>query len=104
MCPWYILSAEYGFVPPDQIIAPYERTLNAMRVMDRRLWADRVSRKILEAVPDLKQVVFLAGKRYREFLTRHLTDRGVKVSIPMEGLRIGEQLSWLRKHNAVSVD
>ncbi len=104
MCPWYILSAEYGLVPPEQIIAPYERTLNAMRVMDRRLWADRVSRKILEAVPDLKQVVFLAGKRYREFLTRHLTDRGVKVSIPMEGLRIGEQLSWLRKHNAVSVD
>jgi len=104
MYPWYILSAEYGLVPPEQIIAPYERTLNTMGIMDRRSWADHVSLQISEAVPDLKQVVFLAGKRYREFLTRHLTDRGVKVSIPMEGLRIGEQLSWLRKHNPLSVD
>ena len=40
-------------------------------------------------------MVFLAGERYREFLARHLASRGVEVSVPMEGLRIGEQLSWL---------
>jgi hypothetical protein len=28
--PWFILSAEYGLVPPDQVLAPYERTINAM--------------------------------------------------------------------------
>lgn len=102
--PWYVLSAEYGLVPSDQIIAPYERTLNTMRVVDRRSWADHVSLQISEAAPDLKQVVFLAGVRYREFLTRHLSDRDVKVSIPMEGLRIGEQLSWLLQHTSLSVD
>ena len=103
-CPWYILSAEYGLVPPDQIIAPYERTLNTMGVMDRRSWADHVSLQISEAVPDLKQVVFLAGKRYREILIHHLSDRDVKVSIPMERLRIGEQLSWLMQHTPLSID
>lgn len=101
--PWYILSAEYGLVPPDQVIAPYERTLNTMRIMDRRSWADRVSLQISEAAPDLKLVVFLAGARYREFLTRHLSERDVKVSIPMEGLRIGEQLSWLMQQAPLSV-
>jgi hypothetical protein len=44
-------------------------------------------------------VVFLAGERYREFLARHLASRGVEVSVPMEGLRIGEQLSWLGQHS-----
>lgn len=98
-CPWFILSAEYGLVPPDQVVTPYERTLNTMRVADRRAWAERVARQLAEAVPDLSYVVFLAGERYREFLTEHLAGRGVAVSVPMEGLRIGEQLNWLGQHS-----
>jgi len=98
-CPWFILSAEYGVVPPNRIIAPYERTLNTMRVADRRAWAERLARQLAEAVPDLSHVVFLAGERYREFLALHLANRGIAVSVPMEGLRIGEQLSWLGDHS-----
>ena len=37
----------------------------------------------------------LAGDRYREFLTPMLQARGVQVDVPMQGLRIGEQLRWL---------
>jgi hypothetical protein len=94
-CPWFILSAEYGLVSPDQVIAPYERTLNTMQVAERRAWAERVARQLAETVPDLARVVLIAGARYREFLAEHLNARSVSVSIPMEGLRIGEQLSWL---------
>lgn len=97
-CPWFILSAEYGLVPPDRVIAPYERTLNIMRKADRRAWAELVAWQLAEAVPDLTRTVFLAGARYREFLAEHLATRGVFVSVPMEGLRIGEQLSWLGQH------
>lgn len=43
-------------------------------------------------------VVFLAGQRYREFLADHLKSRGIVVEVPMEGLRIGQQLSWLGRH------
>jgi hypothetical protein len=35
-CRWFILSAEYGLVAPDRVIAPYERTLNTMPVTERR--------------------------------------------------------------------
>ena len=98
-CPWFILSAEYGLVSPYQVIAPYERTLNTMRVAERRLWAERVSKQLAGAAPALSRVVFLAGNRYREFLAQHLASRGITVSIPMEGLRIGEQLSWLAQHS-----
>ena len=97
-CPWFILSAEHGLVAPDQLIAPYERTLNRMGVVDRRAWSERVAAQLAQTVPELSQVVFLAGNRYREFLGHHLTGRGVQVSVPMEGLRIGEQLSWLGKN------
>ena len=33
---WFILSAEHGLVHPENVIAPYERTLNAMGIADRR--------------------------------------------------------------------
>lgn len=98
-CTWFILSAEHGLVAPDQLIEPYERTLNKMRAVDRRSWGERVAVQLAQAVPDLSRVVFLAGERYREFLAGHLAGRGVEVSVPMEGLRIGEQLSWLGQHS-----
>ena len=59
--PWFILSAEYGLVPPDRVVAPYERTLNTMGAAKRRAWAERVVHQLVEAVPDLSHVVFLAG-------------------------------------------
>ncbi len=101
-CPWFILSAEHGLVAPGQVIAPYERTLNSMRATDRRAWGERVAAQLAEAIPSLSRVVFLAGKRYREFLARHLASRGVAVSVPMDGLRIGEQLSWLGQHTPLT--
>jgi hypothetical protein len=98
-CPWFILSAEYGLVKPDQLIAPYERTLKKMRAADRRAWGNRVAAQVAKAVPDLSRVVFLADERYRGFLAGLLAGRGVEVSVPMEGLRIGEQLNWLGQHS-----
>ncbi|WP_238541429.1 DUF6884 domain-containing protein [Burkholderia gladioli] len=33
---WYILSAKHGLISPDQVIAPYEQTLNRMPIAERR--------------------------------------------------------------------
>ena len=96
--PWLILSAEHGLVRPDDMIAPYEKTLNTMPVQERREWADKVFTQLTSAVPDLRHVIVLAGSRYREILVDRLRARGVTVDVPMEGLRIGEQLSWLSQN------
>ena len=40
--PWFVLSAKYGLVHPDDVIAPYDLTLNTMGVSDRRRWAGRI--------------------------------------------------------------
>ena len=65
--PWFILSAEYGLVRPDEVIAPYDRTLNTMSVADRRRWARRVLMQLESHLEGVTEVVFLAGLRYREF-------------------------------------
>ena len=85
----------YNMMPPDVEEAALECG---------RRWAKLVATQLTDAVPDLSRVVFLAGERYREFLARHLEGRGVEVSVPMQGLRIGEQLSWLAQHSPDSAD
>lgn len=95
---WLILSAEYGLVKPDRVIAPYERTLNKMPINERRAWAEQVAQQLADIAPELKQVVFLAGSKYREFLEKHLTDHDIEIFIPMENLPIGKQLQWLDRN------
>jgi hypothetical protein len=94
-CPWFILSAEYGLVSPDEVIAPYEKTLNTMGVNDRKAWAQRVTTQMDSAISPCQRIAVFAGSRYREFLMHYLQQRAREVIVPLEGLRIGEQLSWL---------
>jgi hypothetical protein len=93
---WYILSAEYGVLRPDQIVAPYERTLSTMSKNDRLAWAQRVQRHLLELIPPAAEVILLAGLRYRQDIQPFLRARGYSVTVPLEGMRIGEQLHRLK--------
>ena len=68
-----------------------------MLVVDRRTWARRVLKELEPHLDGIESVVFLAGQRYREFLEASLRSRGLSISVPMEGLRIGEQLRWLTR-------
>jgi hypothetical protein len=97
---WSILSAQYGLVRPTEVLNPYERTLNTMSVSDRRAWAASVWSEIESQLSGTRRVVFFAGQRYREFLVERLGELGVQVDIPLEGLRIGEQLSWFSRDPA----
>lgn len=94
--PWYILSAKHGLVHPDSALAPYDQTLRTMRVADRRDWAARVERQMDETLPSAEEVIVFAGKRYREYLQDYLMRRFDSVKVPMRGLGIGQQLSWLK--------
>lgn len=93
---WYILSAKYGLVDPNEQIDPYEKKLDNMGVDDRRAWACGVIEALDSHLTDVKSVVFLASEKYREFLEPVLHRRGIAVSTPMKGLIQGEQLAWLK--------
>lgn len=98
--PWYILSAKHGLLHPDELVTPYEQTLNKMPIYERKLWATGVLDKLLPMLTPSQTVIVLAGVRYREFLMPNLIQAAGEIRIPMEGMRIGEQLAWLTKHNA----
>jgi cytoplasmic iron level regulating protein YaaA (DUF328/UPF0246 family) len=94
---WFILSAKYGLVDPYSVIAPYDETLNNMPVSKRRTWSLKVMQDLRPQLIAGDKIVILAGQKYREFLVEPLRSVICQVEIPMEGLHIGEQLSWLLK-------
>jgi len=94
---WYVLSAEHCVVRPDQVVAPYERTLNKMPKRERLAWASRVQRQLLELLPPGSELILLAGARYREDIEPFLRSHGFSVTIPLEGKRLGEQLRFLNQ-------
>ena len=93
---WYILSAKHGLVSPGTVIAPYDETLSRMPTAERRAWAKRVQEDLGEVLKPGDHVVILAGEAYRSNLVGPIREMGCTVEIPMQGLKIGQQLSWLK--------
>lgn len=94
---WYILSAAYGLVRPDQLLEPYEKTLNRMRKPERKLWAEDVLHRLRGVLPKTAEVTILAGQKYREDLVPFLRNNGYEVVVPLHGLSFGKQLQRLKQ-------
>lgn len=91
----YILSAKYGLVQLNQVIEPYNKTLNNMKEDEIRKWSRDVLKQIKEKVNvEEDEIIFLAGQKYRKYLIPHMKN----VKVPMEGLGIGKQLQFLERH------
>jgi len=56
--PFYILSAKYGLLHPNDLIEPYEQTLKTATKKEKQDWAQRVDKKIRE-LPRKKLVCLL---------------------------------------------
>lgn len=90
----FILSAKYGLLSLDKVIAPYEMTLNKMGEAEKKSWA-RLVLADLSQKADLKNDLFiiLAGENYRKYLLPEMNH----VQIPFEGLSFGRQLQELKR-------
>jgi hypothetical protein len=93
--PWFILSARYGLVSPDQLIEPYNRRLDELKPAQRIAWARVIAHELFPQLGQFARVELLAGVDYRKHLVGELERRQVQVDVPMAGLGIGEQLQWL---------
>lgn len=90
----FILSAKHGLVELEQELKPYEQTLNTMPVHKVKNWAENVREQMETKGIDFKndEIVFLAGEKYRKYILPHLQN----VYVPLQGMRIGEQLQYLK--------
>jgi len=90
----FVLSAKHGLISSDKVIEPYNVTLNNMRAADVKKWSERVLAQLRKQTDLQKDLfIFLAGEKYRKYLLPNIGN----YQVPMEGLRIGKQLSWLKK-------
>jgi cytoplasmic iron level regulating protein YaaA (DUF328/UPF0246 family) len=89
----FILSAKYGLLNLNDEITTYNETLNNKPVSGIKIWAEKVVTdlgKIANLQNDI--FIFFAGKKYREYILPHIKN----YEIPLKGLRIGEQLQFLK--------
>jgi hypothetical protein len=96
-----ILSAKYGFLSLDDRVEPYDESLNGKGVAEIKAWSDRVFGQMNSRL-DLKAIrvaYFHAGDRYRKYLIPKFEGVGIKCEVPLQGLRIGEQLRWYDRHD-----
>jgi hypothetical protein len=96
-----ILSAKYGLVFPDDVIEPYDKTLNKMSIRERKDWSRKVFKQMRERLnlSAYGTVYFHAGKNYREFLIPKLNSFSLKCEVPLNNLPIGKQLRWYKEHD-----
>lgn len=94
---WFILSAMHGLLDPKVVIEPYEWTLKDQVAAARKDWAHTVKRQMEQKRLAGEKAIVLAGVEYREFLMSTLRGRFEKVAVPMEGMMMGQQLSWLKR-------
>ncbi len=85
---WFVLSAKYGLVEPDRIVAPYDMTLKTMPSSERRLWGIQVAQQ-LRQLGDVALEVH-AGAAY----VQPLLEAGIVLDDPVRGLTIGKRKRW----------
>jgi hypothetical protein len=97
---WFVLSAKYGLVEPDCVLAPYDETLTGLPRAARRVWSGQVVQALEEALGDLSGVVveLHAVRTYLDSgLAAGLRRRGAVLEHPAKGLSFGQQLAFYKQ-------
>ena len=91
----YILSAKHYLLPLKKVIKPYDVTLNNMAADERKEWANKVLdiMKYKKINLEEDEFIILAGSTYSKYLLPELKN----IKLPLKGLRIGQQKSFLKK-------
>lgn len=98
--PWWIVSAEYGLVGPDEEIRPYDTRIGQLPLEARHTLASQVATDLEARLGPLngRTLELHAGDDYYLAIAPMLEKQGARVVRPLEGLRIGEQLGWYGDH------
>jgi len=94
----FILSAKYGVLELDDVIAPYEKTLNDFTEKEKKFWAFNCYKQLQKKNIDFNtKTVFLSGENYRKYLITKFRN----AYAPLKGLGIGKQLKFLKEHSCM---
>lgn len=96
--PWFIMSARYGLLTPEQRVAPYDLQIRQLSPSARRALGLEVTRDLARGFGSLqgRTVEVHAGAAYVDAIREPLNGLGAQVVVPTAGLSIGRQLAWYR--------
>lgn len=75
--PYYIISAEYGLIDPDDKIGGYERVIKNQKDIER-IKVD-INKKLGSLINDYELILIIAGKNYRDTLSDLWNDKFIYV-------------------------
>jgi len=99
---WFILSAKYGLVAPDQPIESYNTRLDDLSAAERDYWGETIVHDLTEETapvlitPSNATIEIYAGELYTKPIKARLEALGFTVAIPLAGFGIGQQLHKLK--------
>lgn len=93
--PWFIVSALYGLVTPDQQLPPYDFTLKQLRARERQAWAQRAISELGKYASSGSHALLIMPGLYRRHIQTALLKRGITYENPVQGMKIGQQMKWL---------
>lgn len=96
---YLILSAMWGAVRPDGLLAPYEAYLPAQPKCARDSWNRNVVAQLQTHLDPEDTIVCLAGSAYRAWIP---SSPWAAAEVPMAGLGIGQQKAWLKERLTVA--
>jgi hypothetical protein len=93
---WFILSAKFGLLAPDDVIGPYDVYLKDQSPGYRKSWGEFVVAQLEQRLPSLHGLTIEvhAGEAYVTPLQIPLAAREAKLLAPLAHRRQGEQLAW----------
>lgn len=93
--PWFVLSAKFGLLHPDDVVGPYDVYLAKQPAAYRAAWGEWVATQLAMHLPLMDTMVEIhAGDAYCAPLRGPLVRLGATVTEPLAGLRQGERLAW----------
>ena len=94
---WFVLSAKYGLLLPDEMVEPYDLALWDLSNEEKLLWVRKVLDAIVKNIPIGSRIIILAGKKYVELILNDLLSFGFNIETPLSKIiGIGNRISWLK--------
>lgn len=91
---WYILSAKYHLVSPDDMLEYYSEHLNQYPKEELEAWAQKTAGQI-EAKNLSKELLYIIGSEKYRAIKSYLPE--AEIIEPLKGMGISQQMSWM--HN-----
>ncbi len=99
---WWIVSAKYGLVTPNQILRPYDLMLHELPKVEQAAWSLAVVHSLLDVLPDdavpkSYTIELHMGAEYAKPLARVLQALDFHFHLPVAGKAIGQQIQFYQR-------